>query len=215
MDDIMKRLQALDLGGMIIGGALLVALISMFFNWWTFSYSGATGFPGGSGGEAGFHGWGILYFIILLALAAFWVMVMVARSNPMGTLPVSDKAVFMLGGAVMVLVMLIALVSNPYDGAPIGSAGIGFGWFVALLAAIGVLGGGFLTTQESNPSGWNPLNSSSAASDWQNKLNASTGSGSAPSAPPPSAPAPAPATPVESAPSPDSTADSGDGSASS
>jgi len=152
--------ERMDLGKMfgkfsreqlVIGGASVVLLIAMFLDWISVSCSGA--FCGGAGGGAsGFHGWGWLTFLALLGVAGLLLArTVLADMVKLPELPAPDAVLIMAGGALEILGCLLFWVEyhDSFASASAGvvniSSGLGFGWFVALIAGIATVAGGYLS----------------------------------------------------------------------
>ena len=141
----------LRLGDLIAAGGGLLLIISLFLNWYKVSAEGALIdiSVSASGWDAlGFID--ILLFLIGVAAIAFAVM----RAMGMGDrLPVpSGMALLVLGALATLLVIFRILVipDGDVDGVDVGRA---FGIFVALVAALATLVGGWLSwNEEGRPS---------------------------------------------------------------
>lgn len=115
----------------IAGGATLLLFISLFLPWFGVSL-GALGDVSGSGLSA--HGY--LYLTLILSLAIFAYLVMVAGFERLPfALPLSHEQVLLGATGVNFVLVLIAFVFKPGG---FGAAGVGwrFGAFVGLIAAI-------------------------------------------------------------------------------
>ncbi len=152
---------------LILGGGLVVALINWFIPWWwtfSFTYTGITGVAGlsDSGGASGFSdGWGILGFIVLLALIALFA-VRVFAPNVLPPLPVADWTLYAGGGAFLVLmaVLFLTYAGGANDSGPGYHEGISIGFFLGLLTAVVVAVGGYMKKSEPQPA-TQPFNLSS------------------------------------------------------
>ncbi|HEV7679000.1 MAG TPA: hypothetical protein VGQ42_10575 [Candidatus Dormibacteraeota bacterium] len=131
----------------VLGGSLLV-LIGMFLPWYGIDFLGV------SESVSGFHSWGLLTFLALLAVVAFWVIRgPLADQVKLPDMPVTDAQVYMIGGAIEVLGALIFWLAYKADNAslPGFSAGVKFGVFVALVGGIVTIVGGYLKQSEPAP----------------------------------------------------------------
>jgi hypothetical protein len=124
-----NRLTSVD---KIVAGGSLVALISIFLPWYSYSYLGATETFSGTTG----HGWLWLEFIVALALIAYLASRAAWDRLPFN-MPVAHAPLLIVGTALQLLLVLIAFIDIPY-----GGSGVGWTWgaFVALLAALAAAG---------------------------------------------------------------------------
>jgi hypothetical protein len=147
--DFFKRFSTSDL---IIGGASLVLLIViLFFPWMGVSFdcrgNALCEASVGSVSFTGLHGWGVLCFVVLLITIAFWVLrsEWVRDSVPIPALPLPDWQIYIGLGALEVITILLFWLEYK-DGADLK-----FGWFLALLAGIGTIVGGYMKQNEPQP----------------------------------------------------------------
>jgi len=139
----MARLQSLSTGNKVVAGSLVLALISMFLPWYGWSYGayGAT--------TSGFHNFGLLYFLFWLITAAFWSIRAFDLPVELPGLPLVDWQLYIIGGFVMLCSGLLYYVNVPSGSITAGVAsvhwGVSFGWWIALIAAAGVIAGGWLS----------------------------------------------------------------------
>jgi hypothetical protein len=157
----MSEPERMDLGKMfskfsreqlVIGGASVVLLIAMFLDWISVSCSGALCGGAGGGGASGFHGWGWITFLALLGVAGLLlVRTVLADMVKLPELPAPDATLIMAGGALEILGCLLFWVEYHDGFASTGagafsiSSGLGFGWFVALIAGIATVVGGYMS----------------------------------------------------------------------
>jgi hypothetical protein len=149
-------------GELAIGGGLILALINYFIPWWwssSYSYSGSSvaglGSSSASAGIGGFGYWeGVIGFIVLLVLIALFA-VRTFAPQVIPALPVQDFMIYVVGGVVLLLTA-VALLS--YGGGASGSgfgysysSGISIGFFVALITAVAIAVGGYLTKSQAQP----------------------------------------------------------------
>jgi hypothetical protein len=124
-----NRLTTVD---KVVGIGSLIALISIWLPWYSFSYLGATDTISGTTG----HGWLWLEFIVALVLIAYLVASAAWDRLPFNV-PVAHAPLLIVGTALQLLLILIAFIDIPY-----GSDGVGWTWgaFIALLAALAAAG---------------------------------------------------------------------------
>ncbi|HVS42185.1 MAG TPA: hypothetical protein VMU20_07920 [Candidatus Dormibacteraeota bacterium] len=152
--DVQQLLGRLSRGEQVIGIASVVLLLSLFLSWLSFSCSGP--FCGAAGaGAGGFHGWGWLTFLALLGVAALLVIrCFLAETLTLPELPAPDAAIYMAGGVLEVVGCLLFWVEYHDSFQSIGagptrfSYGLGFGWWMALLAGVSTVIGGLLMQRE-------------------------------------------------------------------
>jgi hypothetical protein len=148
--DVKKLLSRLSQGEQVIAVASLVLLIALFFDWLSFSCSGP--YCGAAGaGATGFHGWGWLTFLALVAVAALLVIRrFLAEAVKLPELPAPDPVLYIGGGALEVVGCLLFWLEyhDSFGSAGSGvvnySFGLGFGWWVALAAGVATAVGGLL-----------------------------------------------------------------------
>lgn len=116
---------------MIVGGASLIVLISLFLPWFTASITGL-----GSGSESGTdgHGWLWIVFVIVLVILAFEVLKAGFATLPF-TLPLQPELLLLIATGLNLLLVVIAFVAKPSIGFGV-QVGWGVGAFLALIAAI-------------------------------------------------------------------------------
>jgi hypothetical protein len=107
--------------------ASLAGIISIFLPWFS---AGAFGF---SVHVNGFHGWGILAFLCFVA-----ALVISLVGNQPQPLDKSIWFVAMICGALCLLSVIITILSSQTADYGFASAGLGFGIWIALVAAIAV-----------------------------------------------------------------------------
>jgi hypothetical protein len=159
----------LRFGDMIAGGAGVVLLISLFLDWYSASVTAQVGGIKRSQDAGSGNAFDTLGFIpvLLLIIAIITIAVVALRALNMipRTLPISPGALVLVVGGIAALLVLFRLIIVPdfADAAGVGagnfnvpgfsvkvdvSTGRSFGIFIALLAAIGVVVGGWLTWNE-------------------------------------------------------------------
>lgn len=114
-----------------------VLLFSVFFTW--YKVDTAFGSFGGSGWDS--VDTAKLVFLIALVVLAAWVVELFV---PTVTLPVPASMVALGGGGIAALLVLLKMIDKPVDG-----LSLGWGIFLALLAAIATAVGGYLRMNES------------------------------------------------------------------
>lgn len=162
--DLRKLRETFSTEELVIAAGSLVLLVALFLDWTKASCSGA--FCNGSlSGLSGFHGWGWLSFLALIAVAGLLAS---RRLLPgiveLPELPASDSVIYMAGGALEIVGALLFWVEyhdsfvTTGSGVQTFSYGLGFAWFLALLAGIVTLIGGYLTTRasEAAPARYSP-----------------------------------------------------------
>ena len=153
--DVLKQQQ--NRGYVIAGGAAIIAFIAFFLPYISVSYLGV----GGSASGATVGSW--LWFEFLGALVAIAVTaVLVFRNKAFGlsNMPVEKQIKYgrytLIGAGILaVLIHLLFLLSYQTNvgGSLIGtttgiSVGLGFGWFLFLLAAIGMVVGAVMAYRQ-------------------------------------------------------------------
>ena len=141
----------------LLGGSLLV-LIALFMPWygWDVVVNVGGAFPvREANGQSfnGLHSWGWLTVIGFLVVAGLWVIrTYLKDSVQLGDLGVSDAQVYMVGGGVELLgVVLFWVTAGPDIQLGFGSAGVRFGLFFALVGAVTTVIGGYLLQSEPQP----------------------------------------------------------------
>ena len=152
--DLLKQQQ--NRGYVIAGGAAIIAFIAFFLPYVTASYLGISASASGASG-----GW--LWFEEIAAIVSIGVAaVLIFRNNAFGltNMPVEKQVrygrITLLVAAVLALVLhfLFLLGYQSEVGGGLGtigagfSFGLGFGWFLFLLAAIGMLVGAIMAYRQ-------------------------------------------------------------------
>jgi hypothetical protein len=155
--DLRKLVNRFSPEELVIAAGSLVLLVSLFLNWISVSCSGPY-CAGAGGGASGFRGWGWLSFLAVIGVAGLLVARrLLAGKVELPALPASDSVLYMAGGGLEILGCLLFWVEYHNDFVSSGagivsiSSGLGFGWFVALLAGVATLVGGYLTTRNPQP----------------------------------------------------------------
>jgi MFS family permease len=138
----------------ILGGSVVV-LIAMFLPWWGADWNlgtfGGTSLGSQSESVSGFHGWGWITFLALLAVVVFWLLRgPLADQFELPDLPVSDGQAYMIGGGLEILGAVIFWLAYKGDNLnfPGFSAGVKFGVFVAIVGGAATVVGGYLKQSE-------------------------------------------------------------------
>ena len=153
----------LRFGDMIAGASAVLLFLFTFLRWFK-----ATG-PGGDDDVPdalkdliSFNAWEampFLTFILLLCIVAVIAVVVIRATSTQVNLPVPLGTVILAAGALALLIILFRLLLTPDPSISFlgqdfnvkdndGEVGRSYGIFLALLAAIGILAGGFLSSRE-------------------------------------------------------------------
>jgi hypothetical protein len=153
-------MPALSRNQWLLGGGALIALIAVFFPWYGVSYSCSGPYCGGLNGGAstsGFYGWGILFFLAALVLVIFAaIRLFGGASVKLPALPMEDWMISLILVAVMIVSALLYFLTTNSGGSYSGvggsvSAGVSWGWYVALIATIVAGVGAFLNKSAPQP----------------------------------------------------------------
>lgn len=137
-------LKKLSLGDKVIAGSGLALFIFSFFPWFKYDF----GAFGGSYKQSGWHFFftGIVPTLLGLVMVAWIVATKVAEID-LPDLPVPQGLLMLgLGGVAALLVVLRLLIGGDDAGTDVLDRS--FGLFLAVLAALGLAGGGFLKFTE-------------------------------------------------------------------
>jgi hypothetical protein len=141
-------LSSLTMGDKVLGGAGVVFLISTFLSWFSVKVEGLGSLGGaaaGSGWDVGFL-WGRLPFFIVLAMLVWAGLRTFAKGV---TLPAEVPALYLVGGGLSALLVLLKFLIGEDDGDLPGiSINRSFGLFLAVLSVLGVAFGAFLKFTE-------------------------------------------------------------------
>lgn len=153
--DLLKQQQ--NRGYVIAGGAAIIAFIAYFLPYISVSYLGT----GASVSGATIGSWLWFEFLgVLVAIAVAAVLVFRNKAFGLSTMPVEKQIKYgryaLIGaGALALLIHLLFLLSYQSNvgssliGATTGfSVGLGFGWFLFLLAAIGMVVGAVMAMRQ-------------------------------------------------------------------
>lgn len=145
-----EMLKKLTTGDQVALGACLLFFVFTFFPW--------IGIDGDfvSVTQSGFHGWGVVAWLLMLVTAGF-VLVrtpLLSEQVQLPALPVLDWMIVAGGGALTLLCTLLYWVEY-HESQTVGTISIGttqkFGWYVALLSALGIAAGGYLKQTDPQP----------------------------------------------------------------
>jgi hypothetical protein len=205
--------RRLRFGELIAGVSGFVLFISLFLSWYGINIRFL-----GAGVSANFNAWDafslIAIILFLVSVVAMGLAVMKALGQKVG-LPVAPSVVTAALGALAAILILFRLLVHPAD-----HLGLRYGIFIGLLAALGVLVGGYQSMREEGTTledakaqaeaavsarGGNTPPAAPAAGTGATP-SSTTSTAPAPPPPPPAAPAPpppaAPAPPPPVAPTP-------------
>ena len=150
--DFQTRLARMTTGDKLLVPALLVALVNCFIPWWLSAKVCGPALGNISGTCVSrtdinaFHGWGWLYFVVLLALIALYVIrTFLAASVQMPALPIRDAQLYAIGGAILVVAAILFWLEYRVSDDVTGS-GVSFGpgLIIALIAGAAVVLAGLL-----------------------------------------------------------------------
>jgi hypothetical protein len=182
----------LSTGEKIAGVSALLLFIFMFFDWFSVSVSGGSGFFADS--VAGGSAWDVLDFIpivlVVAIVAAIGVAVLRLSDGDFEPPVWANTAVAVLGG-ISTLLILYRIVDTPGGGSVPGlSVDVSptLGIFLALIAAAGVAYGGYRAMQEEGAS-------FGGTADRLSGSGPGSGAGAPPPPPPSSSPPPPPPPP--------------------
>ncbi len=123
----------------LIGGGSILAAISSFLPWYTISFWGV------KQSISGFTGWWTLSFLAALALIA---SLFPQAKKAVPQIEENIKVIHMALAAVITLVPLIALISQPSE--MLGMGNVNIGLFTALAGGIAALAGGIIQNRQNN-----------------------------------------------------------------
>jgi hypothetical protein len=144
------------LGDLVAAASGLVLFIALFLNWYSASVNG----PLGGSVSGGVSGWEVLSFIdiLLFIIAIIAVGLAVARmANAFPRMAVSPGLLVLGVGVLATLLVLFRLLVLPGDLGDVNDlpgvdVGRSIGIFIALIAALGITAGGWITwTEEGKP----------------------------------------------------------------
>ena len=153
--DVQSRLKALGNGERVVGVASVVVLLGMFLPWVSLSGSCSGAFCAGGGSTTavgnGFNDWGLLTFLGLLAVIAYFVVRTFLRDSvQLPSMPLSAGQLYMVGGALEVAGVLLFWLGHlsSFGSATFGpytlSSGLAIGWFFSLLGGAATIVGGYM-----------------------------------------------------------------------
>lgn len=152
--DFQTRIRALSTGERVIGVASLVVLIGMFLPWVSLSGSCSGAFCAGLASSSavgnGFNNWGLLTFLALLAVIAYFVVrTFLRESVQLPTMPLTEGQLYMVGGGLEVVGVVLFWLTHlsSFGSATFGpytlSTGLAIGWFFCLVGGAATIYGGF------------------------------------------------------------------------
>lgn len=195
--DLNAILKRLSRGDMVVGIALAVAFINSFIGWWFRASYSAFGVSESATGGSMWESWGIFAALVMLALIGFYVLrVFLAEAVKLPALPLKDAFVFMGGGALMVLLLVLDWLANSASSTDsffgvTSSAGPWIGWIIGLLATLAIIGGGFLKMNDPAPVAAAPGSFGNFMAPPPGPPMGGPPAGTPPMSPPPSTPPPA------------------------
>lgn len=149
-----QMLKRFTLGDQVILGSCIVFLIFSFFPW--IGLDVGTNAFGVSFDQNGLHGWGVLAFIVMLFVAAFVLVRSPLLNNQIAVpvLPLADWIILLIGGIITLGATLLYWVEY-HSSVDTGVGSIGtsnkYGWYICLLAAIGICVGAYLKQNDPIP----------------------------------------------------------------
>jgi len=146
----------LKFGDMIAGGGALVLFISLFLDWYKVEIKGFGGANIGGASEGGnaFDALGIgPVFLVLVAVVVIGIVIVRALGAEPAGLPVPLSTIILGLGALATLYILFRILVLPDGDIPDAledavDFGRSFGIFLALLSALAITAGGFLSARE-------------------------------------------------------------------
>jgi hypothetical protein len=195
-------MERVNQGERIAAASGIALILFMFiFKWFGLKFAGPTGIPGapsiaveGSRNAWGSYGWQDL-LLFITAIAAIGLAAIAAQDMELD-LPIGASAIVAGLGALSVLVIVISLISPPSFGVNLSGSGVShtrkIGAFLGLIAAIGIVVGGWMAMQEEG---------AAYASDDYGGGGPQPPAGGPPPPPPPPPPAPPPPPPPPPPPS--------------
>ena len=136
-----SRLSPGEYGGM---AAALLLFASLFLPWFTTSETNANSTVGGATGGDGANAWQTFatfdWLLVAACLAPFILAWIVARGHALSWKP--GEVTMLVGMTALVLILCNGIIlGKPGDSVEIG---LGIGYFVALLASVGMMVAGYL-----------------------------------------------------------------------
>lgn len=153
--DAQAFIKGLTLGDQVVLGSSVLLLIFFFFPWIGVDTS-AFGGISVSATENGLHGWGVLGFIVVLAVIAFALlrMPMLSDSVKLPELPAADWMIFAGAGVVELITVLLYWVEY-HSSTDIGGVSFGtsqkYGWYIAIILSVATAVGGYLKQNDPQP----------------------------------------------------------------
>lgn len=146
-----QMFNSLSQGRKIVAVAAAIGLVFSFFPWYSWKIS-LGGFSS-SDSVSGWHGWGFLAVLLMIAAGAWVILPLVGVSvrGVLASLPpavTEAKLVMGLGGVATLAVLLFILTEGPRTSGPGVSAGPSFGAYIGLICAVAIAAGGYLMQHE-------------------------------------------------------------------
>lgn len=147
--------KGLTRGDQVVLGSSVLLLIFYFFPWIGID-CGSVGCGAFDVSQNGIHGWGLLGFLVLLAVIAFALLrsSLLSGSVSLPALPVQDWMIFAGAGALELVFGLLYWVEyHASDSSGLVSVGTvqKFGWYVSLVLSILLAVGGYLKMNDPQP----------------------------------------------------------------
>lgn len=146
--DLLKKFS---LGDLVVLGSAIVWILFSFFAWTGID----VGF--GSADQNGLHGWGLLGFLVILAVIALVIIrsPLLSGQVQLPALPLADWMILGAGGVIALATTLLYWVEYHASvdtglGSSFGTSQK-FGWYVCILASIGVVVGAYLKQNDPAP----------------------------------------------------------------
>ncbi|HVC81953.1 MAG TPA: hypothetical protein VNL35_15780 [Chloroflexota bacterium] len=149
VDQARQMFLSLSLGRRVALVGAVVGLLDSFLHWYSVSIAG---FGGGS--ENGWHGWGLLAVLLLIASGVVAIFPLIGVRSVRGLIPslppvVTDSMVLLGAGVLAVLSVILFISTEGPSGSGNGiSYGPSFGAYIGLICAVAVAAGGFLMRSE-------------------------------------------------------------------
>jgi hypothetical protein len=148
--NIAAGFQRFSLGRKVLLGAGLVSFLMFFMPWYTSSSPFLTAAESSSASGISQGGLPILAFLVLIALLVALALPLFGRRlrELVPAIPLSEGQLGLFGGAgVLVVSLLGGLLSKPADVSGLVDFGLGWGFWLAILAMAAMTAGGWLMYQ--------------------------------------------------------------------
>ncbi len=149
VDQARQMFLSLSLGRRVALVGAVVGLIDSFLHWYSVSIAGY-----GGASENGWHGWGLLAVLLLIASGVVAIFPLMGIRTVRGLIPtlppvVTDSMVLMGAGVIAVLAVILFIATEGPSGSAAGiSYGPSFGAYIGLICGIAVAAGGYLMRSE-------------------------------------------------------------------